>query len=112
MAKNEIIFQYVTNSNAAPFVSDTDEGFIRAADAMSALEKVVKKYKHPAGLYAAQIREPTPENPVLARYLSARAATVEDAPCGMTEWKQNGLYVDDKKMPQKKEVYELVKPRR
>ncbi|MBI1973084.1 hypothetical protein HYS50_03695 [Candidatus Woesearchaeota archaeon] len=101
-------FQYETNSNAAPFVSDTGRGFIEAADPMVALEDVVKTYDHPAGLFAAVIRAPTPENPILARYLSARAATQEAAPCGLTQWKQDGLYVNDKKVSERKERYELV----
>src|SRR3989338_6326079 len=102
-------FQYVTNSNAAPFVSDTGSGFVEATDPMAALEDVVKAFDHPAGLFAAVIRAPTPENPILARYLSTRAATQEAAPCGLTQWKQDGLYVDDKKVSERKEKYELVK---
>lgn len=102
------VFQYHANSNAAPFVSDTSEGFIEATDPMAALEKVVQDYKHPAGLFAATISEPTPENPTLARYLSARAATSQAAPCGLTEWKQDGLYVDGKKISERQETYELV----
>ncbi len=102
-------FQYVTNSNAAPFVSDTESGFIDAANPRVALEEVVKTYDHPAGLFAAVIRAPTPENPILARYLSARAATQEAAPCGLTIWKEDGLYVDGKKVPERKERYKLVK---
>ena len=68
--KSKKVFQYVTYSNAAPFVSDVDSGFIEAKNAEDALEQVVKNYKHPAGLFAAEIREPTPENPVLARHLA------------------------------------------
>jgi hypothetical protein len=36
-------YQYVTNSNAAPFFSDQDSGFIEAADSMEALKKVVRE---------------------------------------------------------------------
>ena len=103
------VFQYVTNSNAAPFFSDTDSGFIEARNPMEALVKVVKNYKHPAGLFSAVIKEPTPENRILARYLSVRAATREAAPCGLTEWREDGLYVNGKKVPERQEVYELVK---
>ena len=106
--KPKKVYQYVTNSNAAPFVSDTDSGFIEATDPKSALEKIVRSYKHPAGLYAAVIKLPTPENPVVARYLSGRAATLDSAPTGLTQWKEEGLYVDDKKIPDKKELYEIV----
>jgi len=101
-------FQYETNSNSAPFCSDSDSGFIDAEDPMSALKIVVKGYKHPFGLYAAEIREASEENSVLARYLSPRAATAVSAPCGMTQWKEDGLYVDDERIPDKGEVYELV----
>ena len=101
-------YQYQTNSNAAPFVSDTDRGFIESSDPMAALEEVVKNYSHPMGLFAAVISAPTPENPVLARYLSARAATQEAAPSGTTGWEEDGLYVDGKKVSDKKEVFELV----
>jgi hypothetical protein len=103
------VYQWVTRSNAAPFVSDTDSGFIESTDPMSALEKIVKSYRHPAGLFSAAVLLPTPENPILARYLSSRAATQDAAPCGMSQWKQDGFYVDDKKVPEKKEAYELVK---
>jgi hypothetical protein len=106
MEKQKKVYQWVTNSNAAPFFSDTDTGFIEATDPESALKEVVKNYKHPCGLYAAVIKEPSPENPVVARYLSNRAATTEDAPCGLTEWKKDGLYVNGKKMSDKKERWE------
>lgn len=105
----EKVFQYVTISNAAPVFSDVDSGFTKAKDPLRALEQLVKTYTHPAGLFAAVIKDPTPENPVLARYLSARAATQEAAPPGLKEWRDDGLYVDGKKMPEGQEVYELVK---
>ncbi len=100
-------FHYITTSNGAP-CSDTNRGFVEAADPMAALEEVVKAYDHPAGLFAVDIRAPTPENPLLARYLSAKAATQEAAPDGSTIWRQDGLYVDGKKVPERKERYELV----
>lgn len=102
------VFQYVINSNAAPFFSDRDSGFIEATDPMTALKEVVRNYKRPAGLFAAVIKEPTPKNPVVARYLSARAATQAAAPSGETEWRKDSLYVNNKKVPEKQEVYELV----
>jgi len=102
------VFQYHTNSNAAPFFSDSSEGFIEATDPMAALKKVVQDYEHPAGLLAAEIREPTPKNPTLAVYLSAKAATSEAAPCGLSKWKQDGLYVNGKKVPERQETYKLV----
>jgi hypothetical protein len=106
--KEKNTYQYVTNSNAAPFVSDTDSGFIESADPMSALEEIVQNYRHPAGLFAAVIKAPTPKNPVLARYLSARAATQESGGCGSHEYKEDGLYVNGKKVQEKKERYELM----
>jgi hypothetical protein len=45
----------VTNSFAAPFVSDTDVRFIVADDPASALTEVVNTYRHPAGLYSAAV---------------------------------------------------------
>lgn len=109
MKKEKKIYQWETNSNAAPFFSDTDSGFIEATDPESALKDVIKNYKHPCGLFAVVIKEPSPSNPVVARYLSDRAATQEEAPCGLTEWREDGLYVDGKKVPAKKEKYELFK---
>lgn len=110
--KAKKVFQFITNSNSAPFFSDTDDGFVKADDAMSALKDVVKNYKHPCGLFSAVICEPSPKNPVLARYLSARSATAKSAPSGLTEWREDGLYVNDKRVPDKQEIYELVKRRK
>jgi hypothetical protein len=59
-------------------------------------------------LFAAVIKEPSSGNPVLARYLSARAATQVAAPCGMTKWEEDGLYVDGKRIRDRNEIYELV----
>lgn len=107
--KPKRVFQYRTESNAAPMCSDSGEGFIEATDAMAALEEVVRNYSHPCGLFSAVICAPTPRNPVLARYLSARAATQVSAPLGFQGWQPDGLYVDGRKVPAKKELYELVK---
>lgn len=100
------IYQWETNSNAAPFVSDTDSGFIEAEDSKTALEKIVKDYKHPCGLYAAVIKEVSVENRVVARYLSSRAATLQDAPSGLREWREDELYINNKRMEDKEERYE------
>jgi DNA-directed RNA polymerase subunit RPC12/RpoP len=48
-------FFVVTNSKAAPFFSDTDTCFVKDETAEKAAEKVRKKYKHPAGLYAMSV---------------------------------------------------------
>ena len=102
-------YQWKANSNAAPFFSDSSEGFINAESPMEALHKVVAGYTHPCGLFAATISLPTPENPVVARYLSARAATAEEAPSGLTKWVGDILYVDEIEIPASKEIYEKVK---
>lgn len=46
-------FFIIANSFAAPFFSDTNEGYVEAESAENALRKFVDGYKHPAGLYAA-----------------------------------------------------------
>lgn len=43
----------VANSFAAPWFSDTSEGFVEADNPKAALEKFAAVYGHPAGLYAA-----------------------------------------------------------
>lgn len=95
-------YQYETYSMSAPLVSDTDSGFVRASDPMAALKKVVEEYSHPCGLYGAVIKAPTPENPTLARYLSAQAATVESGAKSVRQ--KDGK----RKVVWEKERYELV----
>lgn len=99
-------YQFNTNSNAAPFFSDSDSGFIDAESPLDALEKVVKKYDHPAGLYAATINECSEKNTMLARYLSAKAATSKLGGTGMHQWKNGRLFVNDKEIEMKKELWE------
>ena len=72
-------YHYETNSNAAPFFSDSDAGFVEANTPKEAIEKIVKKYNHPCGLFAAIIEtcEETPK--ILAKYLSANAVCQQDA---------------------------------
>ncbi len=103
---------FETNSNAAPFVSDRDSGFVKAENPVEALKEVIAKYRHSCGLYAAIIMEASPEQVPLARYLSARAATNADAPCGMTHWENDGLVVDSKKFPIKNARIEVRRGRR
>lgn len=43
----------IANSFAAPFFSDTSNGYVLADTPQNALLKFIKKYKHPAGLFAA-----------------------------------------------------------
>lgn len=107
------VYQYETNSFAAPFVSDSDSGFIEATDPMAALRMVVHNYDHPCGLYAAVIREATPKNPVVARYLCPIAAAEEAAAKGKGCYSrlrtEEGLFIDDKKVEPKPEgLFELV----
>ena len=109
MTEAKKTYQYMTHSNAAPFVSDTNSGFIEATSPKAALEEIVRNYKHPAGLYSAAILEPSPANPILARYLSGRAAIQNAAPTGLHEWKEDGLYVDGKKVPERQELYEILR---
>lgn len=99
-------YQWHTNSNAAPFCSDSDSGFIEAGSPMEALKKIVSEYKHPAGLYAATINEPTVENKMVARYLSARANTASKAGTGLYETRNGELYVNDKPAKKHNEIYE------
>lgn len=103
------IYQWKANSNAAPFFSDPSDGFVEAEAPMEALKKVVAEYDHPRGLFSAVVLEPSPKNPVLARYLSRRAATQMKAPCGLTKWEGDNLYVGGKLIPlEREEVFEEV----
>ncbi len=45
----------ITNSHAAPFFSDADEYYVKGKDPKDAMEKAVKNYSHPCGLYAANL---------------------------------------------------------
>lgn len=47
----------VTNSNAAPFFSDTDEFFVEADSSWAARDKAIAEYKHPAGLFSLAVYE-------------------------------------------------------
>ena len=99
-------YHFKVNSNAAPIFSDPGSGFIEASDPMTALRKVVADYGHPCGLYSASIIKCSPDQPVLANYLSARAATSVDAPCGTHHWEDDKLLVDDVEQEVKEERYE------
>ena len=70
---NADISQYKTNSNAAPFFSDPDSGFIKADNPDKALSEVVANYSHPMGLFAAAIFEVSPENKKLREFHSKEA---------------------------------------
>jgi hypothetical protein len=76
----------VTNSFAAPFVSDQDTSFAQGESPAEALESAVASYKHPAGLFAADCYESATDyhkgKSPLARWLCnheiARQAATKD----------------------------------
>lgn len=97
-------YHYTINSNAAPFFSDSDSGFVEGETAMKALKKVVKGYNHPCGLYSAIITSCEPKPKLLARFLSARAVTTEKAGTGVSILKEKGkIFVNGKEVPWEKE---------
>lgn len=76
----------LTNSNAAPFFSDTDTRFVDGPDAETAFAVAVQSYKHPCGLYAANLYASADayhknEKP-LAQWVCKKAQMVRDGvPC-------------------------------
>jgi hypothetical protein len=100
-------FRYIINSQEEPYIITTRVGITMAAGPMEALEKILREYKAPDKIYSALVEEILLK-PAKARYLSARAATHEAAPEGLREWKNDGLYVDGKKVPEKEERYEII----
>lgn len=70
-------FYIVANSFAAPFFSDMDTAFVKAASAKAALIKYAKTYDHPAGLYCANC------------YRDANASAKGAKP--LAEWQSNHL---------------------
>lgn len=108
MAEEVQAYRFVTRRNVFPPLEvTTDCGFVRSRDAMEALTEVARSYATPSSLFSVEIRALS-EEPVLARYLSARAATEAAAPSGVHQWREDGLYVDDKKTPEKSARFELV----
>ena len=103
----EKLFKYQAKTGVLPPEFTTYTGHIRSTGPMAALEELVSSFANPSRVFSAEIRAPTLGQPVLARYLSARAATQEAAPSG-ARWREDGLYVDGKKVPERPEVYELV----
>jgi hypothetical protein len=73
------VYHFKANSVAAPFFSDPSDGFIEEATAMKALEKLVREYTHPCGLFSAVIESCEPKPKMLARYLSASAVAQQTA---------------------------------
>ncbi len=108
MAEEVQAYSFVTRRNVFPPLEVTiDCGFVRSKGAMEALTEVARSYAIPSSLFSVEIRALS-EEPVLARYLSARAATEAAAPSGTRQWRGDGLYVDSNKMPEKSARFELV----
>jgi hypothetical protein len=101
-------YHWIANSFAAPFFSDTESGFIEAPDATDALEKVRRKYKHPAGLFALIIETCETKPKMVARYMSGPAVTQNL--CDMSDGK-GGYWKDGKKLEPQKEHVETWKER-
>ena len=73
----------VAHSFAAPFVSDESTRFVEAESPKEAAEKFAASYKHPAGLYAANVYASADsyhkDGPILARWRSNQSIAVEGA---------------------------------
>lgn len=91
-------------SNAAPFFSDHTHAYVRAETPLAALQEGIRKYEHQFGLFAAIALNG--KGKMLARYLSSRAATSMDAPCGLIEWKGEELFCSGRLVPTKPERWE------
>lgn len=91
-------------SNAAPVFSDHSHAYVEAETATEALKKGIADYKHQNGLYAAVALGA--KGKMLARFLSARAATMMDAPCGLLECWNGVLYCSGKEVPAMPERWE------
>lgn len=100
------VYSCIMNSNAAPFFSDVDSRFIEAESAKEALERAVKEYRHPCGLYAAKIETCEEKPKMVARYLSAKAARQMNAPCGVHYSDGKDLFVDGIRQPDASEKWE------
>lgn len=70
-------YYYRINTNAAPFFSDTLDGFVKADDPQQALAKAVYTCDHPAGVFSAAVWKSSDayhkNGPALAKWLSERA---------------------------------------
>ncbi|MBA7614738.1 hypothetical protein ES703_22007 [subsurface metagenome] len=47
----------VANSFAAPFFSDTSEGYFRGKNPKDVMHRFIAQYEHPCGLYSANLYE-------------------------------------------------------
>ena len=88
-------FFITARSFAAPFVSDMSERYVEASDAVSALEKFAAEYKHPCGLYAAEVWISADQyhkgGPPLARWASNQLLAYQRA----TDGKDSYIYHSD-----------------
>jgi hypothetical protein len=73
------MFFYKTTSNSASTVSEAVEGFVRAPNTRSAIERIIRNNPHPGGLYSASVHATTPEQTLLGRWLSPTAVAIEEA---------------------------------
>jgi hypothetical protein len=76
----------VAHSKAAPFCSDESTHYYSASTPKEAMEKFVKKYNHPAGLYSAALFEDADayhkNKKVLCRYDCNRLIATQKATKG------------------------------
>jgi len=83
-------FFITARSFAAPFFSDTSEGFIEGDSPADSLERWAKTYSHPCGLYAAGCYENADAfhkgSKPLAQWLSNHARAVQRATTGKSSY--------------------------
>lgn len=104
------IFAYRTWGRGKGLWIGSNHGLIESTDPATALRDIVQSYENPKGLISATITSLSAGEPVLAKYLSSKGATEEEARklIGLPEWKQDGFcYVGGKKVPTQNERYEL-----
>ena len=99
-------FFIVSNSFAAPFVSDQSTGYVNGETAEAALKRFTAEYRHPAGLYAAAAfvsadayhKRATP----LARWLCNHELAKVEATRGKGAWVYYGFAPGDFKIDGKR----------
>jgi hypothetical protein len=105
------IFAYETWGTGKEPWAGSNHGFIESTDPMTALRSIVQSYENPKGLISATITSLSAGEPVLAKYLSSKGATEEEARklIGLPKWEQDGFcYVGEKKVPTQNERYDCV----
>jgi hypothetical protein len=91
----------VAASFAAPFISDPSTHFVTAASPEAALEQLTLEYRHPAGLYAAQVYASAEAfhkgfKP-LATWLSNHAQAIEQGTATITSHGPGDVTIDGKR---------------